>query len=320
MARTGRGRGVDLRSLVPLAVVALVAVVGLALLSSAFGWFTPAERSRPSAPPGTLAIPVAGSRIPTYTRVRLEHLVDPSSGDLRAIYLPEGSVLPETFVDAREIVGRVVAVDKQPGQVFSSSDFFPEGTREGIVAGIPSGKRALRIDARKVSGIVGLARGDLFDLIATIDMSQGAGRGFEIKQGAMQGVGRLGSSIQATTIVERGAVVQPLETRVVPGRVAEVVEEMVIAVEPGEAALLTEALHRGARIDCVPLSGRPASAAEDGNDVGRTPGGYSLKMVETIAGGERRVIAVGAGDRVAPPLPQVSAGPRLYDSSGRGAR
>ena len=300
----------DLRSLAPIVVLLLGGGVGLWLLASSFGWLSPATRVVPSAPPGTVAIPAAGVAIPTYTRIRLEHLVDPQSGDLRAIYLPEGSLLPETFADAREIVGRVLAVDKQPGQVFADSDFFPEGTREGIVAGIPSGKRALRIDARKVGGIVGLGRGDRFDLIATLDLSKTAGGSVDFKRGAAGGIGRLGSPIPATTIVHGGAVVQPLETRVVPGRVSSVVEEMVVAVEPDEAALLTEALHMGARIDCVPLSGRPAPAEPDTPaGGGASSAGGALKMVETIAGGQRRVIAVGAGDRVAEPLPQVSAGP-----------
>jgi len=306
---------VDLRSLAPIAVLLLSSGVGLWLLASSFGWFTPATRLAPSAPPGTVAIPVAGVPIPTYTRIRLEHLVDPQSGDLRAIYLPAGSLLPETFADARQIVGRVLAVDKQPGQVFADSDFFPEGTREGIVAGIPSGKRALRIDAQKVGGIVGLGRGDRFDLIATLDLSKSGGGAVEFKRGATGALGRLGSAVQATTIVHAGAVVQPLERRVVPGRVSQVVEEMVVAVDPDEAALLTEALHLGARIDCVPLSGRPASGEPERRAGGAaSSAGGALKMVETIVGGQRRVIAVGAGERVAQPLPQVSAGPPSSDT------
>ena len=302
-----------MRSLAPVAVVLLCAGVGLWLLASSLGWLSPEQRIARSTPPGTVAIPVAGISISTYTRVRLEHLVDPRSGDLRAIYLPEGSVLPETFADVRQIVGRVLAVDKRPGQVFAASDFFPEGTREGIVAGIPSGKRALRIDARKVGGIVGLGRGDRFDLIATLDLSKGARGGIEVKRGAAGVVGRLGSAVQARTIVHGGAVVQPLQTRVVPGQLSQVLEEMVIAVDPAEVALLTEALHTGARIDCVPLSGRPAS--QEANSQAVEGAGDALRMVETIAGGQRRVIAVDAGEGVAAPVPKVSAGPPGSDIS-----
>ena len=272
-----------------------IAAIGVALVASSLGWLGGAELERRGVPPGAVAVPAAAVRIPTYTRVRLEHLVDPGTGDLRAVYLPEGSLLPETFVDAREIVGRVLATDKRPGQLFSEQDFFPPGTREGIVAGIPPGKRAIRIDARKVNGIVGLGRGDRFDLVATLDFARGSSRGIRVEGASTSQLGALGSQIRASTIVEGGAVVQPLETRAIPGRAAQLVEEMVIAVEPAEVAALTEALHTGARVDCVPRSGRPVDVATGAPEHGTSGGQGGLRVVETISGGERRVVAVPSG-------------------------
>ena len=155
-----RRRPWDVSSLVLPALVLLAAVGGLALIAGSLGWFESGPGPRRGAPPGTLAVPAAAVTIPTYARVGLEHLIDRSSGELRAVYLPEGSILPETMIDAKQIGGRVLSTDKAPGQVFSTQDFFPLGTREGIVAGIPPGKRALRIGAGKVNGIVGLGRGD----------------------------------------------------------------------------------------------------------------------------------------------------------------
>ena len=183
------------------------------------GWLSDGRVAQRGAPPGTVAIPAAAVGIPAYTRVRLEHLVNSRTGDLHAVYLPEGSILPETFVDAREIIGRVVVSDKLAGQLFSENDFFPPGTREGIVAGIPSGKRAIRIDARKVNGIVGLSRGDRFDLVATLDLRRSGRNNPVVVQGAAQtNLGALGSSVQSSLVVEDGAVVQPLQTRSIPGR------------------------------------------------------------------------------------------------------
>ena len=228
--------------------------------------------------------------------MRLEHLIDPRSGDLRAIYLPEGSLLPETFVDARKIIGRVLATDKAPGQVFSQEDFFPPGTREGIVAGIPPGMRAMRIDASKVNGIAGLGRGDAFDLVATLDFSRGRSGDMRMQTATSSQLGTFGSQVRASTVVSGGAVVQPLETRAIAGSSGQLVEEMVIAVNPGEVAALTEALHSGARLDCVPRSGRPADVAASPPDPKKAFGRNGMRVIETISGGRRWVVAVPSGE------------------------
>jgi len=267
------------------------AVAGLALIARSQGWLAPEAPGRAGAPPGTVAVPAAAVAIPAYTRVRLAHLVDPATSALRAVYLPEGSILPDTFVDAKQVIGRVLAAEKAPGQLFSESDFFPPGTREGIVAGIPPGKRAMRIDASKVNGIVGLGRGDRFDLVATFDLASGRSGAVSVERSGVSELGALGSQTRAMTVVEGGAVVQPLERRVVPGQRQRVVDEMVIAVATDEVAALSEALHTGARIDCVPRSGRPDDASDEGEGVGASAK-PRLRVIETIEGGKRRALAV----------------------------
>lgn len=278
------------------ALLVAIAALGIGLMASSLGWIEGDEGGPRRMPPGTVAVPAAGVAIPAYTRVGLEHLIDRGSRDLRVVYLPEGSLLPETLVDAKEIVGRVLATDKKPGQLFTQQDLLPPGTREGIVAGIPPGKRALRIDARKVNGIVGLGRGDRFDLVATLDFAQGRSRGVRVEGASTNQLGAFGSQIRAATIVEGGAVVQPLETRAIPGRTEQLVEEMVIAVDPAEVAALTEALHTGARIDCVPRSGLPADVAAGPPQRDTSNGRSGLRVVETISGGERRMVAVPSGE------------------------
>lgn len=309
MARPARRRSFDLRSTLLLAVLVVVGVVGVGLLGSSLGWFEGSDSGVLTAPPGTIAVPAAGTDIPAYTQIRLEHLIDPQTLDLRAVFLPEGSILPETFVDATEIVGRVLAVDKRNGQLFSKADFYPPGTREGIVAGIPAGKRAMRIEAGKVNGIVGLARGDRFDLVATLDLSKATGGSVQLQGAAQGGFGPLGSRMRATTIVAGGAVVQPLETRSVAGSKGKVVEEMVIAVAPEEVASLTEALHNQARVDCVPISGQPTEVAKTPSNGTPSRSRSSLSMVETIVGGQRKVIAVRSDTPEATALPSVSTAP-----------
>ncbi len=293
----GRRRRWSASSLLLPGFVVVSTALGLGLMASSLGWLEREDSGWKGVPPGTVAVPAAAVGIPTYTRVRLEHLIDPRSQDLRVVYLPEGSILPDTMVDAREIMGRVLATDKNPGQLFSKEDFFPPGTREGIVAGIPPGKRALRIDARKVNGIVGLGRGDRFDLVATLDFSsQGRTKGIRVEGAGTSQLGSFGSQIRATTIVAGGAVVQPLATRAVAGRNQQLVEEMVIAVDPSEVTALTEALHTGARIDCAPLSGRPVDTSIQATEA-RAPSGRNglVRVIETISGGQRWAVAVPHG-------------------------
>jgi Flp pilus assembly protein CpaB len=291
-AASRRG-GLAWAALAPLAALVVTVGAGLALLGWALGWLEPGADAPRGVPPGMVAVPAAAVAIPTYTRVGLQHLVDPRTGAPSAVFLPEGSLLPETLIDAQQIVGRVLAADKAPGQLFAEQDFFPPGTREGLVAGIPPGKRALRVDARKVNGLAGLGRGDRFDLVATVDFA-GNGRGaMRLEAARPSALGPLGTAARVVLVAEDGAVVQPLEKRSVAGATrAVVVEEMVIAIDAEEVPLFTEALHAGAQIDCVPRSGRPDRASPDAATAKTRAGGAELSVVETIAGSQRRAVAV----------------------------
>ena len=57
------------------------------------------------------------------------------------------------LVNVSDVIGRVLEHEKTPGYVFTEADFLPKGTREGIVAGIPAGKRAIRLSADRVDGL-----------------------------------------------------------------------------------------------------------------------------------------------------------------------
>lgn len=292
----------------PRANTALLGAAGLALLAGllvAVGWsgvwHTPEARSAP--PPGTVPIPVAPAPLAAHTELQLDHLLEPGSGALAVVHLPADSILAETITDPEHLIGRVLARDKQPGRVFRESDFLPPGTRPGLVAGIPAGKRALRIDARKVNGIVGLRRGDRFDLVSTRRASPASSGGIQPVYG-----NALASGASVRLVVENGAVVEPLSQRTLPGAAggASVVQEIVIAVAPAEVGALSEALELASRIDCVPRSGRPEAADEDADSEDASSGSAfrwsGEAVVETIEGDRRSLRAV-------PQAPPVAAGP-----------
>jgi len=287
-----------------LPLLVLVALAGGGLLLFGLGVLgggdaTPKEDTLPE---GWMALPAAGQDIPAYTAIELEHFFD-GSGRPVVVRIPEESLLETTLVDPADIVGRVLRHDKKAGRPFSQADFLPEGTRPGIVAGIPPGKRAMRIETAQVSGLVGLAAGDRLDIVATL-RQRGARAGMPRIDGPYAG-GLADAARQARVdVVARDAVVvSPRATRTLQtgsaGGGARVVEEVVIAVSPDEVAPLTEALALEARLDAVPRSGRPDEDGSSATGAKRPRSPFALggaagdvTVVETIGGSQRGMVAV----------------------------
>jgi Flp pilus assembly protein CpaB len=313
-------------AIVVSAVVILGTLVGFGLID--LSKLRGAEEEPSTA--GLIPVPTAARRIPAYTRLTRDHFWDARNGRLTVVYLPPRAVTPEMLRNLSDLIGRVLDHEKTPGYVFTENDFLPKGTREGIVAGIPAGKRAMRITADRVDGLYGLHPGDRFDLLATmpIDANRGGSQSFNVagaygQQLALEA--RLSNWQKQATVrvmVQNGVIVQPMTTRGVPtvensltdGAVARTrpVQEAVIAINPEEVALLTEAMAVDARITAVPRSGRPddpvdsrtpdlrpVSPFESASGVTAAPSDPSreqdpsrFKMVETINGQKRELTAV----------------------------
>jgi len=315
----------------PIALAVVASAVAILGLLWGFGLIDLSRfRSAEPSTAGLVAVPTAARRIPAYTRVTRDHLWDPKNSRLTVVYLPPRAVTPEMLGKVSDLLGRVLAHPKSPGYVFTDSDFLPKGTREGVVAGIPAGKRALRVSGDRVDGLYGLHPGDRFDLLATmpIDASRGGG-GQTFNVGGVYGK-QIGLEAQLSNwqkqatvrvMVQNGVIVEPMDVRAVPvaqaslvdGAVTRVrpVQEAVIAINPDEVARLTEALAVDAKITAVPRSGRPddyinsttpesqpvspfaaPGSSRVGADAhrGRPPSGFT--MVETIMGQKRELTAV----------------------------
>jgi len=279
---------------------------------------------------GMIAVPTPARTIPAYTRITRDHFWNPQTKQLTYVYLPPSAATKDMLIDFKDIFGRVLSHDKESGYVFTDTDFLPKGTRDGVVAGIPAGKRAMRVPADRVDGLYGLHVGDRFDLVATLAIdSKGAGAqnfnfgGVYGQQLALQA--RLTNWQKQATVrvmVQNGVVVEPMTTRQVPvfqttltqGGVTRMkpVQEIVIAVDPNEVARLTEAMAVDAKIECVPRSGRPddpvRSVTPDLRPIspfagpgvasfgGATAAGAGslapFAAVETISGSKRELTAV----------------------------
>ena len=274
---------------------------------------------------GLIAVPTPATVIPAYTRIRRDHLWDRRNAQLAVIYLPPGAVTKEMLVDIGDVLGRVLDGPKEPGYVFTESDFLPRGTREGIVAGIPAGKRAIRISADRVDGLYGLHAGDRFDILATMPIdAAGGSRTFNFagpysQEMALQAqLSNWDKQATVRVIVQSALIVEPMTSRAVStvqgslteGNTARTrqVQETVIAVEPEEVALLTEAMAVNARLTTIPRSGRPdddldsktpdlrpfspfATRGEPG-DSRLSDDEDDFRVVETIMGQKRSLTAV----------------------------
>ena len=264
----------------PAAVAAIVVVVvfGGLWVTGIFDPMNLLFGSREPSHRGMVAVPVSAVAIPAYTKITRDHLWNPKIGNFAVIYLRPEQITKEMKQDMNSIVGRVMDHDKPPTYVFTESDFLPKGTKPGLVAGIPPGKRAMRIPVEKIPGLIGLLPGDRFDLVSTLPIDATgatslAGSGLYGKQLDLQA--RLTNwQKQATVrvVVQGGDVVEPMATRQIPvsntsltaGLIVRYkpVQEVVIAVTPYEVPRLTEALAVGADISCVPRSGRPDDPRE----------------------------------------------------------
>lgn len=268
------------RSVVGVWVLVLVLVaIGGAAVTGALAWtgrirlpFLARSDAEMRVPAGSVAIPLSASLIPAYTQITRDHIWDPKRQRPSVIVMRRDSVPPGALTEFRQIRGRVLGRDKAPGYVFTEDDFLPEGTRPGLAGGIPPGKRAMRFTTEQLHGAQGLRAGDRVDVVATIPVDPKAAEvplkgttasvlGHQAKMANVQ------KQATVRTIVQNGTIVQPVTTRQVPttsrtltqGTVvaARPVQEVVVAVDPREVPVVTEALAVKADLQAVPRSGRP---------------------------------------------------------------
>jgi len=267
-------------------------------------------------PPGWVEVPTSGGAIPAYTKLTRDHVWDPKKGHFSVVPLPKEAITPDMIVDRNKIFGRVLDHDKPAGYVFTEADFLPKGTRSGLVAGIPAGKRSLTLEADKLTGIHGLKTGDRIDLLATVPIdaaknSRSVGNGAYSVQSqisAMQKRASVRVLAQDAVIVSpvTGRVKQSASSSLMNGKQIknEPVYEIVIAVDPAEVAPISEALATEIDITCVARSGRPEDEAATVDTPGADPIA-EMRVVDAISG-DRRESLVLSNEGIRPTGPGVA--------------
>ncbi len=308
-----------LASLVGVAAVAGLWALGLVELPFLFP-----PRATFVSHDGMVGVPVANQTIPAFTWINRDFLAD-KTGGLNLMWMPEKQIekIPQIILDPTRIINRVLRHEKLPGYAFTESDLLPEGTRPGLVGGTPAGKRALTLGVEHLSGAFGLRTGDHVDLMAAspIDAGNVQGKDGQSKGLAAQAqIAKLRKRASVRVLAQDAVVVMPVTSREKPITSSTLmggtqtktmpIQEIVIAVNPEEAAAIGEALAMHIEINCVIRSGRP----DDPGPAVETPGAdpladTSIIMLDTILGSKRDTqVFSNSGTRVTPPAKDSTGG------------
>lgn len=80
-----------------------------------------------------------------------------SAESVRLVDWPEGSVPAGAFTEAPKLEGRVVLVSVQRGEPITEGRLAPIGSKGGLSAVVPEGKRAMTVRVNDVVGVAGFA-------------------------------------------------------------------------------------------------------------------------------------------------------------------
>jgi len=265
----------------------VIGVVFLAGLTGAGLWAAGVFESASAAPPsreGQIACPALAREVPTYSKVTRDDLINPRTGQLNVIWLPQAAG-ESALRDVSQIMGRVLSRDKSAGSVLTEADFFAKGTRPGIAAGVPPGKVAMSVPVERIAGLDLLQRQDAFDIVASLP-AQERQTVSNIEYAVLLGgikppdtrAGQLARQTGVRTLVQRGTMVALTRgtktsttgaaglSALVGGKATKTTTstQVTIAVAPEEVTPLTEALGlESLSLFCVTHTSQPDTDETD---------------------------------------------------------
>lgn len=212
---------------------------------------------------GLVRVPLSTRAIAAYTMVEYGSLFDARTQSFSYSWMsPERVKDLGVITDISQLLGRVMARDKQPTYSFTESDFLPKGTHAGPAAGIEPGRRGRYVSTKQVQGLAGLKRGDRFDLMASRpDNSRSdSERGVYVDPSVAETKADAKRwDAPSKIIVQNGKIIVPLQEGKATG---PNVDEVFISVKEDEIEPLSGAIDLGAKITCLARSGQPGG--EDG--------------------------------------------------------
>lgn len=224
--------------------------------STLLGWNTP------QVPEGAIPVPVSVAPIPAFKRIDGYDLINKNNLQTQYVYININPQDPP-ILDINMIIGRVLNKDKQPLKAFYERDFLPEGTRPGLVGGIPAGKRSIVLPASSIPGVHSLQLYDKVDLL-TVTETPVESEEEILPEDRVETLGK-----RVVVLAENAIVIRPVYIRQIPyqkksGLLGENVsyhvrpeQEIILAVEPAETTLIAATLQKESSIIAVARSGHP---------------------------------------------------------------
>lgn len=99
---------------------------------------------------GMIGMVMSQMAIPRFSAIEGHHITVSSVAKSRA---PRG-----VATDYRQVLNRVIKVAIPSGKPIYLQDLAPPGTKPGLSAGIPPGRRAVNVDIRRIQGTMGLLK------------------------------------------------------------------------------------------------------------------------------------------------------------------
>lgn len=210
---------------------------------------------------------------------------DPTTQNLKVVWMPRESVKPEWILRWGEIEGRVMARAKLKDKAFKESDFLPAGTRPGVASLVPPGMRMVTIPHGRIHGLETLRYQNRFDLVAQDVIAEDQ---IEEAQDAIEGLSRdaklelerLRGEAKRTQVCKDAMRLPDLPSKRVGGKAP-----IAIAVADSEVSRLLEVLKGKDDLDCIVYSGNDVDWASRRMNVDYDPG----KRLEEIIGSTREI-------------------------------
>lgn len=139
----------------------IAAIAGLAAVVLAARWMQQQGGDR-----GRIAV--------ANTDIELGGRISPEM--VRMVDWPQGSVPAGAFAESVKLEGRVVLVAMQRGEPLTEARLAPVGTKGGLAAVVPEGKRAMTVRVNDVVGVAGFALPGTFVDVMVNTQEEGAQR------------------------------------------------------------------------------------------------------------------------------------------------
>jgi Flp pilus assembly protein CpaB len=263
----------------------------------------PPQADRAEMPAGMVAVPLCARPIAALARLQRDDFYHPQTRRLTSAWLSVEDVRRKQIVtEVQQILGRVAARDLMTGEYVTEGDLLPEGTRPGLAAGIPPGKRAYLLPSEQVVGASALRSGDHLDLVASIplDLRQPMGARLGTPLPLASPWNWISKQAEIRVVAQDAVVVGMLPKAAgnTAGDAAKtVLPDLILAVDAREIADLAQTLASGVSLTAVVRSAQSSATSETAaprdDQQMQIPGNRLLERmhaIETLVGEKREVV------------------------------